>query len=596
MVLKRSIVGFALLLGIFMTGVIGVIAYQQARNNVAENLNQDITQLSETLSNELERFSQLPVLLSSDPRLVRFLTAPHNANATNGFLNKWQQTLEADVIYLINHNGLTLASSNHKQSDSFVGHNFRFRPYFQEALTEQRGQYFALGLQSQRRGYYFSAPVLRHGTVLGVLVIKIDLGEIEELWRYQSSDYLITDNNGVVFYSSRSEILYQSLLKLSTAQKEKIIASRQYGTPALSPLTTAVTLDELTRPTLTMLQGDGTEIEYISQMYPMPHLGWRIFGLSPVYEIWQAVGQATVVFSLFYLLICFALASWFETYSTKQKLARLNARLEHLVKERTNKLLQSNQQLRETLRQYEHSQHALRQTEKELIQAAKLAMLGELSASINHEINQPLAAMRTYAENAQQFLIKQRYERVDGNLEQIIKLNKMISEIIARLKVFARKNGTNQAYCDLQSAIHSALSIVNSRLLKAGIIVKLEEKYKGHIVNADAVQLEQVIINLLTNAEQALESHPSPQIGITPVKHLDGMEIQVWDNGPGIDNPHQIFDPFFTSKHDGLGLGLTISKRICEDFGGTLSVSKHKTGGALFHIYIPISTEKNNEC
>nr|WP_087025441.1 ATP-binding protein [Thaumasiovibrio subtropicus] len=576
-----------------MTALIGIVAYQQATNHIANRLNQDITQLSETLSNELERFSQLPVLLASDPRLQRFLTAPFNPSSTNELLYKWQQTLEADVIYLIDHNGLTLAASNSREDTSFVGHNFQFRPYFQQAMSDERGQYFALGIQSNRRGYYFSAPIRRQGVALGVLVIKVDLSAVEELWRYQTSDYLIVDQNGVVFYSSKPEYLYHSLLTLDETTKQSIIDSRQYGRPGLLPLTQATHLDALQSPLLALRDNESGISRHISQSFPMPQIGWQIFGVSPVTNAWQVVGQAIVIFMVFYLLICLAAASWFETYSTKQKLSRLNSRLEHLVRERTDKLQLSNQQLRETLRQYEHSQHALKQTERELIQAAKLAMLGELSASINHEINQPLAAIRTYAENAQRFLDKGNLNHVGNNLAQIVELNEMITEIIARLKVFARKqDGSHQGLCDVESALHSAISIVNARLLKAGIVVKLDATDTRDIVNIDAVQLEQIIINLLTNAAQALASHPSPRIGITPIRHQDWMEIQVWDNGDGVENPRQIFDPFYTSKPDGLGLGLTISKRIIEDFGGAISVSQHTSGGACFHLRIPLSKEE----
>ncbi|MGF1790507.1 ATP-binding protein [Photobacterium profundum] len=597
---KKKYLTLLIIIGLLLSGLIANVTYQQAKTHLSYKIINDVNQLGEKLDAQLSRYSQLPEVLSNDPRLLAPLIANKTATTpisqqyqtTSRLLQTWSNSINADTIYLINQGGNTIAASNWQSDKSFVAQNYGYRPYFKDAMVGNLGQYFALGISSQKRGYYFSAPVYERDKIIGVLVIKVDLSLIEDIWQYDQIEYAIADQQGVIFYSSEDDWLYHSLTILDEQQRKKVLDSRQYGKTELNALSEYQDLDAFERQEISNIKksDNGKKDAYLIATHNMDKAGWNIYGFSPISTAYQYVLQAIVIFTAFYMLLCFALMSWLQTILTKKELAQLNDKLEQLVIERTHNLLETNQQLRDTIEQYEHSQAELRQTQNELVQAAKLAMLGELSASINHEINQPLAAMRTYAENSRKLLVKERYDSVANNIDEIIKLNIMVSEIIARFKVFARKTSVETNRCTVAAdSIRSSISLLGNKLIKSGVILRLGELPDNLQVNADAVQLEQVIINLLHNAIQALEHTYSPQIGIELTEQGDSVEIRIWDNGPGLNESQKqrIFTPFFTTKKDGLGLGLTISKRIIDSFSGSLIIQDHSDGGAEFIIKLP---------
>lgn len=599
---KSKCLVLIVVVGLILNVLIAQLTYQQVKQHLADKVSLDVDLLGQKLDAQLMRYSKLPEVLANDPRLSQPLLADQTSPAkadqyhqTSQLLQQWATTLSADTIYLINRQGETLAASNWQQPDSFVGQNYAYRPYFREAIAGNPGQYFALGASSDKRGYYFSAPIYHQQSVIGVMTIKVDLSLIEDIWQYEDIEYVIADSQGVVFYSSENNWLYRSLIPLDDSQKQRILASRQYGNARLDPLTSYARLDRLRHnETIDIRQpADEKSAAYVVANHDMAQAGWAIFGFSPISAAYQYVAQAVLMFSVFYFLLSLAVTSWWQTLKAQKALAQLNDKLEQLVVKRTNTLLESNQRLKDTLRQYERSQAELKQTQSELVQAAKLAMLGELSASINHEINQPLAAMRTYAENSRKLLNKERYDSVANNIDEIIKLNQMVADIIARFKVFARKGSEHNNRTVAADSIRSATSLLRNKLIKEGVILRVGDLPPDILINADAVQVEQVIINLLHNAIQALSSAHQPQIGIQLAALDNLVEIRIWDNGPGLDDDQKkrIFTPFFTTKSDGLGLGLTISRRIIDAFSGTLTVTDHPGGGAEFVITLPRSTE-----
>ncbi|EPE2683341.1 sensor histidine kinase, partial [Vibrio alginolyticus] len=311
-----------------------------------------------------------------------------------------------------------------------------------------------------------------------------------------------------------------------------------------------------------------------------------------------AVLQADIVFLILYALIALIALAWFQTLVNKARLAHLNVSLEEKVVQRTLVLSEANQKLQQTIRQYEQSQQELKQTQQELTQAAKLALLGELSASINHEINQPLSALRTYTENSQRLLAMEKYPMVADNLGKMLTLNDTISEVIARLKVFTRKatHDSHNEISVLHDAVHTATSILSNKLIKQGVTLKVPAIDYDVKLAIHSVELEQVLINLFHNAAQAMENHCiDPQISIAVQCHDDSCDILVSDNGPGMSDEAlaKVFDPFFTTKPEGLGLGLTISKRIIESYHGSLCAYKHQNteqqaGGMTFIVTLPI--------
>lgn len=253
----------------------------------------------------------------------------------------------------------------------------------------------------------------------------------------------------------------------------------------------------------------------------------------------------------------------------------------------------SNQRLSDEIEERRRAEANLRQTQDELIQAAKLAVLGQLAAGINHELNQPLAAIRAYGENARRFLALSRYDQADANLEQIVELTERMADISAQLRQFSRKSSERQETISVQACIDYALRLFQSRLREGNINIILDWPDETLWVKGDLVRLEQVLVNLIGNALQAMKTSPSPQLTLGAHIHQQQVIISVSDNGPGIPEEHlgHIFEPFFTTKApgSGLGLGLSISSRIMDDLGGKLQVVNQREGGARFTITLPHS-------
>ncbi|WP_407334376.1 ATP-binding protein [Enterovibrio sp. 27052020O] len=588
---RRVFITLVTIIGVLLTTLVAVFTYNAIEKRFDTDIKRDVYQLQEKLAAELARYSEIPVVLSADPRLKRLLRVPKSTRLltdTNQLLADWNARLNSDVIYVMDRNGLTIASSNHQQESSFVGYNYNYRPYYQQAMEGNKGRYYALGVVSDKRGYYFSYPIWDGETITGVLTLKVDLSIIDRIWDQQAFDYLIADPLGVVFYSSRDEWLYQSLSILTENQKSAIRASRRYGDSSLSSLTDYQDLDAI-KPLSALSLGikEKDRESVLLSSTSLGSAGWRIYGFIPTSNIWPVVLQATLLFATFYGLLILVITAWLQTVKTQRKLALLNDELEQKVASRTASLEETNSALRQSIQQYEEAQHALRQTESELIQAAKLAMLGEMSASINHEINQPLAAMRTYTENSIKLMQKERYDAVSTNLNTLNELIGLVADIVARFKIFARKqNQSSKSRASIDDVVTASIKLSEASFNKKGIHIDCQVPEQGLQVNADTVQLEQVVLNLLSNASQSVANTPAAQIGITIHTHLDRVSLCVWDNGPGMDNntKKQIFAPFYTTKKEGLGLGLTICRRIVEGFGGSLQVRDHASGGAEFIV------------
>lgn len=228
--------------------------------------------------------------------------------------------------------------------------------------------------------------------------------------------------------------------------------------------------------------------------------------------------------------------------------------------------------------------------QEELVQAGKYGAMGQLSAGIAHEINQPLSAIGHYSHNGVRLLNAGRLEDTEKNLRQISNLTKRASTIITRLKDLARNQPVNLVPVDLRMVVENSLNMLAGDEVRKQTQIELSFAEDEMWVMADPVQLEQVVLNLLTNALDAINSQDQKLIRIECVKTKNAIEVLVRDNGSGISQAlqEQIFDPFFTTKRRGqsLGLGLAISFNIINNFGGKLSVSNHAEGGACFCIQL----------
>lgn len=574
---------------VLLMPAIGGIA---TRNVLAEGEQRAETILRQTanaLDSHLRRYEALPALLAQNDEIGLLLANPDDAQrvaAMNRWLARTNALIEASDLYLIDPDGDTVAASNHDRSDSFVGKNFSYRPYFTQARDGGLGRYFALGTTSGVRGYYLASPVRgAAGQVLGVVALKIGVDGIEEGWRARDYRILVTDPEGVVFMSTEADWLYRGLLPLTDARRARLAETRRYADANLTELqVTSATNDGVT---LMQLAGsDGVLHEYIATDAPMPRAGWTVRVLLETAPL-RAQARLLVIATALFLLVALLLA-----WTVAQRRARLSERLaiqaaaqadlEHQVSERTADLRRANADLR--------------RMQDDLVQAGKLAALGRMSAALSHEINQPLAAARNYADSAGLLIDRGETVRAKENIGQILGLIDRMAAIARHLRNVARKPNEPLKVVDLASVVRDALVMAQARLTSAGAEVVTDLPDGLPTVQGGPVRLQQVIVNVLSNAADAVEGSTDRRIHLSAQAQGDEVILAIRDHGPGVAPAiaDRIFDPFFTTKQmgSGLGLGLSISYNIMKDFEGDLRVANHPEGGAVFTLVLRRAGER----
>ena len=557
------------------TGNVLTEGHERAANILRQTVN--------ALDSHLRRYEALPALLAQDDAVGHLLADPSDATrlaAMNQWLAGTNALIEASDLYLIDLEGTTIAASNHDRADSFIGQNFSYRPYFTQARDGGSGRYFALGTTSGVRGYYFASPVKDGaGKVQGVVALKIGVDGIEAGWRAPDYRILVTDPEGVVFMSTDANWLYRGLLPLTDARRAKLAETRRYSDAELTELQAVSTTTD--GVALMQLAGsDGVMLEYIATEEPMPMAGWTVRVLLDAAPI-RAQARLFVVVAALFLLVALLLAG-----SVAQRRARLAERLaiqaaaqadlERQVSERTADLTRANADL--------HRMQA------DLVQAGKLAALGRMSAALSHEINQPLAAVRNYADSAGLLIDRGDTARAKENVGQILGLIDRMATIARHLRNVARKPNEPLKVVDLAAVVRDALAIGQARLTAAGAKVELDLPADLPPVQGGPVRLQQVVVNVLSNAADAVEGLADRRIEITGRSDGADVTLAIRDHGPGVPAAiaDRIFDPFFTTKQvgSGLGLGLSISYNIMKDFEGDLRVANHPDGGAVFTLVL----------
>ncbi len=549
----------------------------------------ELERFSSHIAAKLDKYAHIPQLLSKDRELVDALNHPGNSaqiELTNRYLEQVNNVIQAADTYLLDSYGNTIASSNWNLGRSFVGRNFAWRPYFSEAIKGNKSQYFALGSTSGQRGYYYSYPVIFAAEVLGVVVVKMDLSAIEENWQRKNSYFVATDSNNIVFMSSKPEWLFKSVSAMSDESRQAIRDTRQYLDESIPSLGFIGDLDEQQDEWVDLRQG-WIKGDYIVSSYFPDNLALNIRVLSPkIHIFWDTFGFMlilTMVFAIIYLAFLLFHHRQVRQRQVERIQAEAKQKLEFLVMERTAKLHVEIDERTKT-------EHVLRQTQNELIQAAKLAVLGQMSASISHELNNPLAAIRSFADNGRRFLAAGKPERTDENLGRISDLTVRMAKISEQLKSFARKTDTDERVeASLLPIIINAKELMQPQFKShyVELILQAPETPVRALVNP--IQIEQVIINLLTNAMQATENKEHKKVIITLETNENQISIHISDNGEGFNGQQlkNLFEPFYTTKKNGLGLGLSISQQIMRNMDGDLTAKSSELGGACFTIHLP---------
>lgn len=557
------------------------LAERYYSNELIEQNRQTLDLYVANLLGILSRYEVLPRILGDLPALRAALHGaeePAVRDSANRLLKKLHRQTGADVIYLMDLEGTTLASSNWDDPDSFVGRNFAFRPYFRQAMEGQGrlGRFFGLGNTSGKRGYYFGAAVYEDEKAIGVLVVKVDLDHTETLWGNTPERLLVTDNFGVVILTSQPEWRFRATRGLEEDEREQIRFDQPYTT--LNPRHLTLDIDS-----------------WLIQSRELKEIDWTVRILAPVSLVERpvrtvvAIGAATLLALLLWLGLLMQRRRHFIERLALDTRAR--QQLEQRVQERTRDLEALNRRLKVEVLEREQAQQELVRAQDELLQAGKLSALGTMSASISHELNQPLGAIRSYADNAGVLLDQQRNEEARDNLKLISELTARMASIIAHLRAFARRDRHAPERVALQPALDDALALLAKRRQALGVELIRDLPEATLWVQAGETRLRQILSNLLANALDALkERPPERRIWLRAERNEDGVLLTLRDNGPGfsIEALQRAREPFFTTKTStqGLGLGLAICDTLARALDGELTLANHPEGGAQLCLYL----------
>lgn len=610
----RSVSGWitAIILLVLLLSVVSSYTYQKElvtySKLVAGRLELFITYIKGVLG----KYENLPELLARDQQLIDLLSNPLNESKTK-VLNRYLEAINginnASDTYIMDKDGLTVAASNWQTAHSFVGENFSYRPYFQQAMKGQPGRYFALGTTSGKRGYYFAYPVRDKQEIIGAVVIKANIDTVENQWGYNEGIFLVTDPANVIFLSTIPDWRFFVFGNIEPATREMIVKSRRYHNSDLRPLDVHVKKEYEFGELVRLVDGPDKSTSYLRQSKYMEKAGWTVQILSNVKPIKDKVIVVNVLvgsaFLLGYLILALVNQRRLRLVEVKRVenharrvLQEANEKLESRVAERTKELTQTNEKLLNEIAERKETEKALKNTRSELVQTAKMATMGELSAGINHELNQPLSAIRSYSDNCRQLLTKGRLNDAIWNMEQISELTERMAQLGVQLKAFSRKTSGKLAAVPLHGVMGGALEILNPIIKKSEVRISISMNPGQLTVIANQVLLQQVLVNILSNAIQAIADSDKKEIELNAALHNENAIIKIIDSGPGIADEYlaKIFEPFFTTKKsgEGLGLGLTITGRIIKEMNGDIYIEPSKKG-AHFVIVLKAATKEDEK-
>lgn len=569
-----------------------------------------------SLEREIDKYAYFSTTLGLERDVLQLLVSPQPALAdqVNRYLEQLNERAGTLAIYVLDARGLVVASSNWRRPDSYLGEDLSFRPYFRQALETGSGRIFGIGTTRGEPGYYLASALGGAQGTVGVAVVKVGLQQLEQSWSTVEAPALVADENGVVILASVPDWKFTTLQPLDPATRLAFDQTQQYNRRALAPLG-VVELERLEHGArLVRLPRVGPERvsmfpvagKFLAQTQALPGTPWNITVFSQQEELrGLAASRATLagVGAAFLCILALMLNErrrhLKDRLAAREALQQAHDELERKVAERTADLSAANLQLQAEVAERTRAERTLRAAQDELVQAGKLAVIGQLATGIAHELNQPLAALRTLSGNARKFLARGDQPTADGNLARIAELVDRMGRLTGQLKSFARKSSGRPQAVPLRRAIDNALFLLEPRCQRAGVVIDIELAPPELQAWCDANRLEQVLVNLVGNALDAMAGQPTPRLDISAGQRGERIELQVRDRGPGLADEARshLFEPFFTTKEagSGLGLGLAISAGIVADFGGSLSGDNHPEGGAVFTLDLPIAPEPGHE-
>lgn len=559
----------------------GRLAEQRAWIERSQEAGGQLELYAQAIHTQVERFRSVPALLALDSDIRSLLENPDDIALRDHLNHRLEEQNEAagsSVLYLIDLQGVTLASSNWREWSSFVGSNYGFRPYFRDALAYDTGRYFAVGVTTGIPGYFLSSSVKNEaGEVLGVLVVKLELEEMQREWINQPGVLLITDAQDIVILSNRPAWRFRHLQPLSEEDRASLIAARRYAEQTLQPLHSKPLQRIAENSERRQVEGPDGRQTYFWQRLPLPEEKWTLHLLQEPQQVAASIRSYRLAAAGVWMTLAFLLLYLAQRRKTRRVEQRSRNQLERLVEERTREL----------------------QTAQDgLVHAARMAALGQMSAALAHEINQPLTALRMQLASQRMLLDSGRADAVREGLAQVEGLIERMAALTSHLKTFARKHPTSLPQrVHLQDVVEQALQLLGIRIRHERVTI-MQDVPQDAWVSGDAIRLEQVLINLLNNALDAMHASTERELRILCQRGGGQWQLSIADTGGGIAHEHrdQVFEPFFTTKPvgQGLGLGLAVSYGILRDLGGSLSVH-NDARGAVFVLSLPAAEDPSDD-
>lgn len=535
-----------------------------------QQVSTEAVNVSQYFNKQLERYQHIPDLLTSHYQIRQVLKQETQTYALSKILLDIQKTSGASDVYVLDTHGDVIASSNFQSAKSYIGSNYAFRPYFYQAMQGNRWTDYALGLRSGERGIFFSAPIYADNEIIGVITVKVDIDKFEQdtewLAGSNSAKFMVYGKDEVVFISNHPYWRLKQLRESDYYTWSEIQATHRYLDLQQQRLSNAITSTPYLDKSVWQIESSPQRHEqYVYGKAKLPLLDLDFVMLLPVSEARDKVQVSLILSSLAYTLLVTVMVFVFRRVAGYRQLIFTRNALENEVVQRTQQLESAHQAL---------------------VQSAKLATIGQLSASVNHEINQPLSAMSTYLVASKRMLAKGMLDEAQQNMVNIESLIARVHKTVSQLKQFSRPSEHRLDWCQWQSCLNNALIVVGPKINSSGVI--LEAEPHSVLIWGDPLKLEQVLVNLLSNAVEAMQECNRRYISIRFEQDGELELITISDTGTGLDLHaiESIFEPFYSTKSDnGLGLGLAISRSIIQSFGGELLAANNDAHqGAKFTL------------
>lgn len=684
--------------------VAGEWAAQNERDTQWDNLRRSGEVQALALRGVATRYNYLPFTTAQHPLVRQLLHHPASQevrDAANAYLQTVNEHAGSDMLYVMDLQGLTLASSNWDTPNSFVHQNYRNRPYFHDALGGDNGRFYGVGKTTGEPGLFVSAPVRDNGRVIGVVAVKVRMEPIASPWEQLRDPVFVTDERGIVFLGSEPSWLYRISRPVPAADVQQLQHNEQYGN-GWTPQPVPWTLRQHDDHPGAELRLDGNGKRYLAFEEALPDLGWTLTVTADDRVVTAARQQAWALATLASGLLVLGALYWQlrERRLAENRQARIG--LEQRVQERTHALQQAQafrQSMEDSLlvgmraRDLEgrivyvnaamcdmvgyradeligqlppypywhpddldrhwndsdtvlagkaspqgrenrlrhrdgsdvytmfyttrlidgHGQHIgwmssvvnitaqkraeeqQQQREAQLQRVQRVITVGEMASTLAHELNQPLAALVNYAAAAKSLAAQGKPELLNETLAALSAQALRAADIVGRIRHWVRQHPSAREPCDLNAAVDQSLALLlRAEARRHGVAVRLDLAREPVRVSADRVLLEQVVLNLGLNALQAMQSHTAPpqvhELLLRTVAEAGHASLQVLDRGPGLppEIAERLFEPFFTTREGGLGLGLNICRSIVESMGGELLARNRAGGGAIFEIRLPL--------